>query len=86
MERKDHAKALEEYGTAALLAPDNLEIVYWHAVALVNMRRIDDALPLFRSVFAKDKNWVTLLPRLAQAELLPNDPQLIERIRKAADR
>jgi uncharacterized Ntn-hydrolase superfamily protein len=80
MERKDHGSALEEYGAAARLAPDNLELVYWHAIALVNMHRIDDALPLFRWVFARDRNWVTLTPRLAEAELLPNDPQLIERI------
>ena len=80
MERKDHRSALEEYGAAARLAPDNLELVYWHAIALVNMHRIDDALPLFRWVFARDRNWVTLTPRLADAELLPNDPQLIERI------
>jgi uncharacterized Ntn-hydrolase superfamily protein len=83
MERRDHPKALEEYATAARLAPENLEVVYWHAVALVNMQRIDDALPLFRSVFARDRNWVTLTPRLVAAELLPNDPHLIERICEA---
>ena len=85
MERRDHPKALEEYETAARLAPENLEVVYWHAVALVNMQRIDDALPLFRSVFARDRNWVELTPRLPDAELLPNDPHLIERICKAGD-
>jgi hypothetical protein len=46
----------------------------------VNMQRLDDALPLFRNVFAQDRNWVTLTPRLAEAELLPNDPHLIARI------
>ena len=83
MERRDHPKALEEYGTAARLAPENLEVVYWHAVALVNMQRIDDALPLFRTVFALDRNWVTLTLRLADAELIPNDPHLMERICEA---
>jgi uncharacterized Ntn-hydrolase superfamily protein len=80
METRDHRRALEEYATAARLAPGNVEIVYWHAVALVNMQRVDDALPLFRSVFTQDRNWVTLTPRLAEAELLPNDPHLIARI------
>jgi uncharacterized Ntn-hydrolase superfamily protein len=83
LEHRDNTKALEEYVTAARLAPENLEVVYWHAVALVNMQRIDDALPLFRSVFARDRRWVTLIARLAEAELLPNDPHLIKRICQA---
>jgi uncharacterized Ntn-hydrolase superfamily protein len=83
MERRDHPKALEEYRAAAKLAPENLEVVYWHAVALVNMQRLDDALPLFRSVFERDRNWVTLTPRLADAKLIPNDSHLIKRICEA---
>jgi uncharacterized Ntn-hydrolase superfamily protein len=83
MEQRDHPKALEEYLTAARLAPGNVEVVYWHAVALVNMQRVDEALPLFRSVFARDRNWVALTARLAETGLLPNDPQLIERICEA---
>ena len=35
-------------------------MVYWHAVALVNMGRVDESLPLFKRVFAMDKNWITL--------------------------
>lgn len=84
VEKNDHERALREYGAAARLAPDNLEMVYWHAVALVNMKRIDEALPLFKRVFAGDKNWATLTPRLVKSGLLPDDPQLIERIVKAA--
>ncbi len=84
VEKNDNEKALREYGAAARLAPDNLEMVYWHAVALVNMKRMDEALPLFKRVFAADKNWATLTPRLVKSGLLPDDPQLIERIVKAA--
>jgi tetratricopeptide (TPR) repeat protein len=85
MERKNHARALEEYGAAAGLAPGNLEIVYWYAIALVNMGRIEEAMPLFRKVFARDKNWVTLTPRLAETGLIPKDNGLIERICGVAD-
>jgi tetratricopeptide (TPR) repeat protein len=85
MERKDHQRALEAYGAAARLTPDHAEVIYWQAVALVRMQRLDDALPLFRRVFAMEKNWVTLIPRLVQVELLPNDPQLIERILGVAE-
>lgn len=80
VERKDNEAALREYGAAEKLVPDNLEMIYWHAVALVNMNRTEEALPLFRRVFAADPNWRTLTPRLAKSGLIPDDPKLIERI------
>jgi thioredoxin-like negative regulator of GroEL len=71
---------LREYSAAARLVPDNAEMVYWHAVALVNMQRVDEALPLFAKVFRMDPNWRTLTPRLAKVDQLPDDPKLIQRI------
>jgi hypothetical protein len=44
------------------------------------MGRVDDSLPLFRRVFAMDRNWVTLTPRLPKSGLLPDDPKIINRI------
>jgi uncharacterized Ntn-hydrolase superfamily protein len=79
-EKKDNEGALREYGAAEKLVPGNAEMIYWHAVALVNMGRVDESLPLFRKVFAMDRNWATLTPRLPKSGLLPNDPKLIERI------
>jgi uncharacterized Ntn-hydrolase superfamily protein len=73
VEAKDNPRALREYSAAAQLVPDNLEMVYWHAVALANMNRIPDALPLFRRVFAADRNWVELTRRLPKAGLLTED-------------
>jgi len=84
VEKKDNEGALREYGAAEKLVPDSAEMIYWHAVALVNMGRVDESLPLFRKVFARDANWVTLTPRLAKVSLLPDDPKLIERILAAA--
>ena len=80
VERKDNEGALREYSAAGRLVPDNLEMVYWHAVALANMKRVEEALPLFRRVFAADPNWRTLTPRLVKAGILPDDKQLIDRI------
>ena len=77
VEKKDNEGALREYSAAERLVPDNAEMIYWHAVALVNMKRVDESLPLFRKVFAMDKNWVTLTPRLPKSGLLPDDPKLI---------
>lgn len=82
VEKKDNEGALREYGAAEKLVPDSAEMIYWHAVALVNMGRLDESLPLFRRVFAMDKNWATLTPRLSKVGLLPNDAKLMERILK----
>ena len=84
VEHKDNEGALREYGAAEKLVPDNAEMIYWHAVALVNMGRVDESLPLFRKVFTMDPNWATLTPRLPKSGLLPNDQKVIERILSAA--
>ena len=86
VEKKDPEGALREYGTAERLVPENAEMVYWHAVALVNMGRVDESLPLFRRVFRMDRNWVTLTPRLVKSELLPNDKKLLDQIVSVAGR
>jgi uncharacterized Ntn-hydrolase superfamily protein len=80
VEKKDNEGALREYGAAERLVPDSAEMIYWHAVALVNMGRVEESLPLFRRVFAMDRNWITLTPRLPKSGLLPDDPKLINRI------
>jgi uncharacterized Ntn-hydrolase superfamily protein len=84
VEHKDNEGALREYSAAEKLVPDNAEMIYWHAVALVNMGRIDESLSLFRRVFAMDANWATLTPRLPKSGLLPDDPKLIEKILSVA--
>jgi uncharacterized Ntn-hydrolase superfamily protein len=84
VEKKDNEGALREYGAAEKLVPDNAEMIYWHAVALVNMGRVDESLPLFRKVFAMDKNWAILTPRLPKSGILPDDPKVIERILSVA--
>lgn len=80
VEHKDNEGALREYSAAEKLVPDNAEMIYWHAIALVNMGKVDESLPLFKNVFAMDKNWATLTPRLPKAGLLPDDPKIIARI------
>jgi uncharacterized Ntn-hydrolase superfamily protein len=82
VEKKDNEGALREYGAAEKLVPDNAEMIYWHAVALVNMGRVEESLPLFRKVFAMDRNWAELTPRLSKVGLLPDDAKMLERILK----
>ena len=55
VEHKDHEAALREYSAAEKIAASTpgvpqsrfAEMLYWHAVALVNMKRVDEALPVF---------------------------------------
>lgn len=82
VEHKDAERGLREYAAAEAMVPDSAEMVFWHAVALVNMNRLEESLPLFRRAFARDPNWRTLTSRLPKSGLLPDDPKLIDRIVK----
>jgi len=70
VEHKDMKKALAEYGAAQKLFPGNLEMKYWTAIALANNGDLERALPIFKEVFRKDKNWKELTRRLPKSGLL----------------
>lgn len=72
--------ALKEYEAASRLAPEIVELPFWHAVTLASIGREADATPIFKAVFAKEPIWSELLGRLPAAGLFPNDPALISRI------
>lgn len=84
--RKEFEPALEEFARAEALAPGNPELVFWRAVAMVNAGRANEAQPLFARVFAVSDDWALLAQRLVGAELLPDDPALLERILRLAPR
>ena len=77
-------EALAAYSEAARLAPGNDELLFWQAATLWKLGREKEATPLFKKVFAKDPRWVKLAPRLVPADLLPNDPESIQRIQALA--
>jgi uncharacterized Ntn-hydrolase superfamily protein len=87
-EHNDNEGALREYSAAEQIATTTAgvpqsryaEMIFWHAVALVNMKRVDESLPLFAKAFGLEPSWRVLTPRLPKAGLLPDDPKLIERI------
>ncbi len=80
MERNDVEGALRAYSAAEALAPDNLEMKYWHAVSLVNLGRVDEALPLFKEIFAEEANWRLLTTRLPAVGLLQVDKKVLRAI------
>jgi uncharacterized Ntn-hydrolase superfamily protein len=80
IEHNDMQLAMKEYSAAEAMFPENEEMKYWHAVTLANIGKIDDSLPLFKEVFAKNSNWVKLTPRLIKSKLLIVDTESLEKI------
>lgn len=80
MTNGDVDKAVVAYGAAEALVPDNHEMVFWHAVTLAGAGQVDEALPLFGQAFASWPKWRELVPRLPASGLLPDDPELLQRI------
>jgi uncharacterized Ntn-hydrolase superfamily protein len=81
----DIETALREYATAAGMYPENVEIQFWQAVTMAGAGRLEEALPLFRDVFAREPRWQRLTPRLPASGLLPGDPEILQRILAAAE-
>jgi len=80
METEEIDKALIEYSKAAEYYPENAELPYWSAVALANGGRVEEALPVFQSVFERNPDLKTMTPRLVKSGLLPDDESLIRKI------
>ncbi len=80
VEKNDMEKAMQEYSAAMKMFPDNLEMKYWTAVALANKGDLNKALPMFKDIFKKDKNWKTLTPRLIPNGLLTVDEKTLNEI------
>ena len=80
MEHADFDKASEEYAAAESLAPQIVEIPFWHAVTLANSGKVEQALPIFAQVFEREPIWAQLVPRLVSSKLLPDDNEVIKAI------
>ena len=80
VEHNDVDGALREYSAAEAMFPDNLEMKFWHAVALVNVGRVPESLPIFKDVFTKDRNWAELVPRLPQSGALKDGEDIVRMI------
>ena len=80
VEKNDMVTAMREYNAAMKMFPGNLEMQYWTAVALANTNQLDKAVPMFRKVFASDKNWKELTRRLPPVGLLTVTPDELKKI------
>ena len=70
IELGDIAGAVKSYGAAEALVPDSAEMVFWHAIALANAGRVDDAQALLRRCYEMDSRWIEMTSRVAAAGLL----------------
>ena len=72
--------SLAEYEAAHRSQPDNLELAFWHGVALAASGREEEAAPILRRTFEAHAGWIELLKRLPAAGLFPDDGELIARL------
>jgi len=73
-------EAMKCYTRAMEMYPDNAEMVFWSAVTLASMGKVNESLPLFKRAFAMDNNWAVLVKRLPQVDQLPKDKALLKKI------
>ena len=69
-EKNDMKLAMEEYGTAMKMFPENLEMQYWTAITLANNKKVAEASKLLQKIYKKDANWRALTKRLPKVNLL----------------
>ena len=78
IEHGDMEQALFEYGSAEALFPDNLEMKFWKAVALLNNSRLNEAKEIFKYVIERNDNWEKLLLRLPISNLISLSPEQVK--------
>ncbi len=69
-EKNNMKLAMEEYGAAMKMFPENLEMQYWTAITLANNKQVAKASALLQKIYAKDANWRELTRRLPKVNLL----------------
>ena len=70
IEENDMDKALSEYGKAQVLFPENHEMSFWKAIALLNNGKKEAARPILKKVFKENHNWKKLIYRLPKSGLI----------------
>ena len=80
LSKNKYEAARNKYEQAAKLAPGIEELPFWQAVALADIGKVDEALPIFEQIFKKNRNWALLVQRLPASGLLTNNPQIMHKI------
>jgi len=69
-EKNDMKLAMEEYGAAMKMFPENLEMQFWTAITLANNKKIKEAAQMLLNIYNQDSNWRELTRRLPKVNLL----------------
>jgi uncharacterized Ntn-hydrolase superfamily protein len=86
MAEKKPAEAMKAYEESAKLAPEVVELQFWAALTMYTNGREGEALKMFREVFARERIWADLVPRLAKVGLFPDDPKKIADVQRQLPR
>ncbi|MDP9238497.1 MAG: DUF1028 domain-containing protein [Chloroflexota bacterium] len=76
---RDRDAGMAQMDRARDLAPDNTEIMFWHALIVAHHDEAA-ARALIARACASEARWAELLRRLPAAGIFPDDPALIDRL------
>ena len=71
LEKKNFSKALQLYVEAEKLQPENIEIQFWKALAMMQSSKKDKGIRDIKKIISQHNNWQHLLYRLVEAEVVP---------------
>jgi uncharacterized Ntn-hydrolase superfamily protein len=71
-------EAMKKYSMGASLAPAIDELPFWQAATMAENGHLQEALPIFRSVFNKNRDWAEVLKRLPASGLFPDNKDMLD--------
>lgn len=69
-EKNDMKAAMDEYGAAMKMFPENMEMKYWTAITLANNKNVKEASEILHKIYIRNGNWRELTRRLPKVSLL----------------
>lgn len=75
--KNEMAEAMKQYSLGARLAPSIDELPFWQAVTMAANGHLTEALPIFHTVFSKNRDWAEALKRLPAAGFFPEDAEMM---------
>lgn len=79
-------EAMKEYSLGASLAPNIEELPFWQAVTMAANGHLQEALPIFHSVFKINRDWAETIQRLPAAGFFPDDKEMLDKILQELDK